>query len=474
MNHDECRESLALDEREEQVLAHLEQCPRCRAFSDGLDRLDAVAPLLAPAPPSGIADRVLTRLHEPAPQRPGNVVPLRSWRGPVGDAVRMTSVRLTAAAAALVLVAAGVTVVLANREDASEVVLASAHATAASGSADVQVEATTEVALDAPGEVRPGRVPAAPDFREAPPEMQRYMRREWERAMRQFERSMEEFFQQVDRAVEEGTSQLDDAMRQMEEDFARAMQDMGAGGSRESEGSPTRPRGAAPPPPPAPRQPADPADPAVPPAPPTGVTARVGVRGTGTVDFSSDALALEGVVAPGVGATAGTESFRIATRGEVQAYRSRRGGWRQVPGPAGPLGTVLLDPQAAIRIAESASGRVHALGQVRLAGEDLAHYRFEVDPAMLGANVAGHATAEAYVGADGRLRRIELLTANTGAAGGARTRSRVAVSYSGYGDARPPVVPADVPRMQPLPERSSLLLYPLGRSVEGALARGER
>ncbi|HVM20170.1 MAG TPA: hypothetical protein VM307_09440, partial [Egibacteraceae bacterium] len=229
MTHTECRHALCRDDAEA-ARAHLRDCADCRAFAEDLRRLDDLAPTLAPAMPEGLEERLAGRLavsfsnsypdrsEELFEKRVVSLDDRRRWR----DASRTLGVRLTAAAAALVLVVAVVTAVRGEQATPAEAVLASATATAEAGNARVDLRARTRVVLEAPP-APPGQVPAAPDFAAAPAELRGSMEAQWAQLMADFEAQMDAFFEQVDRTLDEGTSQMDEALRQMQRQLDEAM-----------------------------------------------------------------------------------------------------------------------------------------------------------------------------------------------------------------------------------------------------------
>ena len=464
MNHSQCREAIAFEDVEAATLAHLENCQACRSFADDMRRLEQLAVELAPQAPVDIVDRVLPRVQASI-THDGTVVPLRrrvadgGWRA----ARDSFAVRLTSAAAVLVLIAGVVTTLQSRNQDPADIVLASAQSTADAGTAEVRVSAATDVVLTAPLPAARGGLPADPNFASAPVELRGQLEAQWRDSMARFEAQLRRFFQEVDRTTRDGTRQMDDAMRDMQRAFEESLRQFGDPSRRPV--PPSRPR------PPQPRSPAIrgsvPPQPQ-PPAPPSQVRARVVVDGHGTLDFNAGRMSLEGAVRAG----GGRAPFALSAAVDGAVYRPGTDPWTRLPGRAGPLGAVVLDPQAILRIARTATD-VTAQGTATLRGETVERYTFTVRGA---ATEKGRDEqpwrAAAYIGADGRMRRIEMASRG-GSADGADVRTHLTMDLSRLGQASATAAPPDAAADTSLPARASLPLYPFNASVRAAQKRGD-
>ena len=459
MNHTECQEAIAFDDLEAPALEHLAHCEACATLADDMRRLDALALELADIPPDDLADRVLSGLGQLPDPTVVAFRPRGARSGALRDASRSLGVRLTAAAAVLVLAVAVLTVVGERRQaNPADVILASAQSTAAAGTARVRVRAATEVVLDAPPPRAPGQLPPAPDFAAAPDELRAEMEAQWQQAMVDFRVQLEGFLDEAGRNLETGSRRMDDALRQMQRQLDQSLRQFG------------RQRGRVPPPPRPPAQRPQPPAPQpredtqrTPPTPPGDIRTEVVVEGRGVVDFEHDRLALNGSVNAG----GGQAPFKLAARADTAVYRGGARPWARLPGRAGPVGALVLDPQAVVRMAEAATGVV-AEGAAVIGGETLEAYRFDVAAQAMGEQpTAGTWQARGFVGADGRLRRVEL-TSHSQSADAVRWRTRVTMDLSDYGTATDVAAVPATARTTQLPRRSSLALYPFNDSVRAA------
>jgi hypothetical protein len=390
---------------------------------------------------------------------------------------------VTAVAAVLMLLVGAVTVALqtTREDDPRAIVLASAERTTAEGTADVEVDAEAEVVLTVP-DTEPGTVPPDPDFSGAPAEMQAQLRAQWQVTIDEFHRQLEQFhadvnaaMQEYRRLVEEWQRQLAESMRQFGDAFRDgASPDDGSEPAFEPPAMPTLPD--MPLPPGVPAAPSEPST-APPPTAPTSVSARVAVQARGEIAFG-DGLRLDGFAAPAGQVEAGDEArFDVQVDGGAAVYRGPDGRWAELPATAGPLAGVVLDPSVVGRILSAVGDDVEFLGEVDGEGRGmLRHYRFTVPgSAVPGAAIDAMAdvepwTAEVWIDADGRTRRLELATAAAVDRAGTTWRTRVNLRLSAFGggqDIAP--LPTSVDRME-LPARSSMLIYPFGANVAATAA----
>ena len=462
MTHEEVQEHVALDERTDEVQAHLATCAICRNIDDNLALVGRLAGALAPQPPSDLADRVLARLED-EPAAASIVRPVSPWRRSLSVASRSNSVRWMSAAAVAVLVLAGLQVLRSPTETPSETVLASARRTAAAGTAKIDVEARTDFELPAGSSPRPGQRPRDPNFSHAPAELRPVLRRSWNRSLRQFERAMATFFEQVDDTLNESGEQLDESLQEMAEQF----EDMFGG-------SGSRPRGGERATQPERREDGTPRTgeerTPQPPRPPSGVTTSVVVRGAGSVDFANDAARVDGRVRT----AGGTAPFGVAAKADAQAYLDPRGQWVLAPGVEGTLGPLLLDADAVVNVAAAVGEDAAHVGAVTLDGETVQEYRFEAAGAalgMTGPSAKARWDVGVFIGDDGMIRGVDV--ASRGETGGSlQARTHVQMRLSGIGAGDRPTTPVTRGRAT-APTGSSLLLYPLGSSVDAA-ARNRR
>lgn len=466
MTHDTCRQQIIDRVLESDARRHLGRCPSCRRFAEANDTLLRLAPALVPTPSNDLADRVLERV---AGGPAGGVGPRRSrW-----DEPRMPWLPTVAAAIVLLMVIGGVVVGSDPAQTPEDVLLTAAEQTSAAGGADLEVEATAEVVVPVPASADPTGTPPPPDFAVVAPELRPDIEAEWAATMAAFDRQMEEFhaqleaFQaQMDEALDAASRELDEQMRRMDEAFGG-----GAG--------PPPP----PPPPPAPRgeRPAPPAaPPARPPAPeppprPTSVSTGFTVRGEGAVSFARGQLELSGVV----DGRAAQAPFQVSVRHGTAVYQQPDGTWVSVPGPAGPLGAVLLDPTAMGRVLRAPAGEVDHAGTAELDGEGMERYRFRVrDDAFAGTAVGAleqPMLAEAWIDGSGRLRQLTLhsdglLDPDSGASWRTTLGVRLTAFSGGPADVELPVAAEPVP----VPDPRSHMVYPFGATVEASGAAGGR
>lgn len=458
MNNTHVRDAITFDEVDRSVADHLERCQACREFADDMRRLETLAPQLAAIPPDGLAERIM----EAVPTSAENVVvPLRRGEGPGGwrKASRSLGVRLTSAAAVLLLVVGALTTVLGRQStNPDDIVLASAESTADAGRAAVRVRASTEIVLRAPQPRRPGEMPPPPDFSAAPVELRGQLEAQWAMTMARFEEQMQDFFKEVDGQLGDATDQMEDALRQMQRQFDRSLRQFGGDVDRQ----PVRPL---PPRPPRRVQPSGGNAPGATPQPPTaprGVSAEVLVDARGLVDFDDERLELRGAVSSGTGDAA----FALGADADSAVYRAHGGQWTRLSGRAGTIGAVVLNPDAVLHVARSAKG-VTAEGSAVVDGETMQRYTFDVDARALGdTESGGRWQAAAFVGADGRLHRMNLTSRQQ--ADSASWRTRITVDLSAHGETAPARMLPAPGRSTDLPERSSLPLYPFNESLGAA------
>lgn len=466
MTHSAVQDALLDDDLTPDIEAHLEQCSACADFAGRLETIRrqalAAGPVLAPAAPDDLADRVLAGLRLEA--TPSTAAARRRPWPP--EAVRRSLMRSAAVAAVLMLVV-GVLALVAddNADTRHDVLLASAERTEAAGTADVTVEGHTELAVPVEhdeGEDGGGARPGSPEFEAFPPEVQRHMEQQWARIMAEFERQLTAFERQVDESIRRGQEQIDQALRDAFENFGQ--------GAPRRPGETQRPER-----PPQPTTSA-PTDKERPPAPPDRLSLRVDLSAGGQVDFRGRAN-LEGSVRPTIpsaGVDAAPAGFAVSVDGGNAAVRGGTGSWARVDADAGPLGTVLLDPGAVGRILRGAEGDVEAVGEGDVDGAHVRRYRFDVDAdALVRAELADQDwEAEAAIDDEGRVRSLRLRSR-----GGVHDRSpltwqtdvtvhlrnfgtAVGARAAGAADPRSTVSPA---------ARSSVLMHPFGPSVAASL-----
>lgn len=466
MTHSAVQDALLDDDVTPDIEAHLEQCSACAAFAGRLEtirrKVDVARPLLAPAPPGDLADRIVDRMRAPTTGTPSGARP-RAWPP---EAVRRSLVRSAAVAAVLMLLVGLLAVVADHDEDGRhDVLLASAERTEAAGTAEVTVEGHTELGVPVEHEEQGDGVaarPGSPELEAFPPEVHRYMEQQWARIMAEFERQMTAFERQVDESIRRGQEQIDQALREAFENFGQGAP--GRPGEAQRPERPSRPTTSAP------------GDKERPPAPPDRLSLRVDLSAGGQVDFRGRAN-LEGSVRPTVpsaGVDAAAAGFAVSVDGGNAAVRGSNGSWARVDVDPGPLGAVLLDPGAVGRILRGARGDVDVVGEGEVDGAHVRRYRFDVDAdALVRAELAEQEwEAEAAVDDEGRVRTLRLRSR-----GGVHARSpltwhtdvtvhlrnfgtAVDARAAGAAEARGTVSPA---------ARSSVLVHPFGPSVAASL-----
>ena len=425
IDHQACRTAVLDDEVGADVEQHLAACEDCRAFAADVGRIVSAAPTLY-AVPDGLADRALARVAAPAP------LPKKSlWAD-----VRRPLITSTAIAAALLLVLGLVAVVRQgdSTTDEERVLLAAATAAEEAGSAEVQLEGSVEVTTAAPA-----NGDAQFEGRGLPPEMEAYFEARWDAMWAEFERALAEF--------ERRTNEMMDQFNRTMEEFFRRLEPGFSGGSGRPSGPPTTP-----PPPPSPEERERQR-----PKPPTELSLRLGISGRGAVSFDGDGeLGIDGSVATAGGnlapAAAASAGFHLAVQGDEVGLRGPDGSWRRLPMTAGPIGAVVLRPNAVPQLLRDAKD-VQFTGNVDLNGEPVRHYRFRAQ---------GY-DAEAWIGTDGRARRVAVSTK------GDTWTTTLALSLGNYGadvavDAPPPANEAGAP------DDAGLILYPFGAPVSAALS----
>ena len=146
LTHDTCRDRVLDDLLDDDVRDHLSRCPTCASLAQRVEMVKAVAPTLAsPAPPIGLADRVIDELRS-APPRPQR------------SALRRSLTRSAALAAAVILVVVAIVVPRINRDEGGldNALLVSARATADRGTARIQIDGRAEVVVRASDAALPG------------------------------------------------------------------------------------------------------------------------------------------------------------------------------------------------------------------------------------------------------------------------------------------------------------------------------
>lgn len=447
MTHSAVREAVTESRTSAVVEEHLDACASCRSFATAVEHVRELAPSLTGAPPKDLADRILAGLElERGSAGGGGMAFLPSARQVWTGTVR----RVTAAAAALLLVV-GLAAVLRSSEDPASIVLASAERTTAEGSAAITFEADVEVVV-------PVRTGSAPDLTHVPTEMHAHVQRQWAQTMARFEEQLQQFQRQVDATMQDAQRHVEEAQREMQrqmEEATRRMQE--SWGGDPDQGSWTLPE-----PPPAPSMPALPEIPDVPdapdapnvepPAPPTSLSTRATVRAGGTIAFG------DRVMLTGRAHTQGADGsgFVIDVTGGTALYRTPDGTWSRLPGPVGPVGSLVLDAEAVGRVLSSAT-EVEFVGEA----EGLRRYRFRADGAALGSD--GGWDADAWIDREGRTRRLDLST--EASVDGTVQRTDVGMRLSSFGAPVSTGAAATASADAELPTGSSMLLYPFGPNV---------
>jgi hypothetical protein len=469
MTHEQCRRNV-IDGRLAAAQPHLRGCAACRRFAEANATVLRLVPQLVPAASADLADRVLARVGAVEAGPP----PVRRLDGARHSRARTAAERrwlrprppvlpVVAASIALLLALGGLVIGTTPGRSPEDVLLVAARQTVAEGSAEVDIEARAEVVLPVPE----GDGLAAPDLAAAPEELHAQVEAEWARVLADFDRAMAEFelelqaFQAaLDRTVEERQRQIDEQLRELERSFGQPGDRWGGPGAPPPPPPAPRDRPVAPPRPQAPGAPERPAP--HPPSLPESVRAGFTARAHGTIGFADLELGLRGAVDGRVR----DADFELAVRGGQALLLQPDGTWVSLPGPFGPLGSVLLDPGAIERVLTSPAGPVEAAGTATVEGERLERYRFRVDAQALGEAAEGQVDAEAWIDRDGRLRHLTLDTDRIEA--GARWRTHVGLRLSGFASPVPrPELPAPSTAL-PIPERPAQLTYPLGPAVRAA------
>lgn len=455
MEHADCRAAVLDDETDRtDVRRHLRRCSDCRGFANEVARIVSVAPTLYPhGAPDGLADRVVAAVGATADSAAGavagaaaevaGITPMRPslWRE-----VRRPLVTSTAVAAALLLVLGLLALVQTEDQPSGpeRALLAAATATEDAGSAEMRVEGSVSVDVDVPDNPR-----AQADFRGLPAEIDAYFEARYAEIMVEFNRQMAEFNRQVEAMFDEFNRQL--------QEFERSL---GAG-------RPGRP-------PTPPRMPRAPTRPTVPedrrPTLPPSLKMDFGISGTGAVSFAREgALGIQGEVrtaggniAPASGSA--SAGFRLVANGDRVVLQAPDGSWRELPGAAGPLGSVVLRPGAVPRILRSAA-------KVERVGAN--HYRFEVDAsevvAVKDATLRDRYTAEVWIGPDKRVERLAV--SSRGTVEDQRWDTRLTVELGGYGKAAVGAVVPPVAGRAEVRGEADLVVYPFGPTIGATLRR---
>ncbi|HVM41652.1 MAG TPA: hypothetical protein VM618_12835, partial [Acidimicrobiia bacterium] len=134
---------------------------------------------------------------------------------------------------------------------------------------------------------------------------------------------------------------------------------------------------------------------------PDRFSAEAEISGDGEVVFG-EALRVDGsvdLVSSNAGPdTSAAGSFRLVVQGSEARYLGPEGQWIAVPGPAGPLGTLMLDPSGVTRLLNDARTGVEDLGEDEIDGRRVRGYRFGVGSSVLaGVDDGADGTAEAWV-----------------------------------------------------------------------------
>lgn len=398
------------------VADHLAGCRECSVFAARVIELDERAAGLAPPPPrKTLPDRILERVATEDP-------PVRSpfrWQ------------RLVALAAAVALITGVGTYMLGDDTSSEErVLLAAATSLETGGAFETNIEATTEVEVDARG--------GDPDFSQAPPEVRDFMAAEWAQIEAELERQIAELDARINEMLDSFEDSLDGAFSQ----------------PPASPGDRPAPERDQPSPAPEPR-----------PSAPDRASLQIHVRAAGSIDARSGAQ-LEGAVA----AVAGTidtptapAAFAIDATTSTRAVRTPEGAWASADAGVGPLGRVLVDPMAIPSILRSAEGEISV--DTEDAGDGASRYRFRVPGSLFGAEgVDFHVVA--LIARDGQLRTMTLSPASAGGA----TRTNVTIQIAGRGsidDARRPATVGGRASVD-----ASSPLAPVSPAVRAAL-RGE-
>ena len=419
LTHDSARDALADGDTEGAVQEHLRSCPECRRFADALTRVDEiVATMEPPAPPAGLADRVVTGLTD---------------RGAAGETAHRRSVRrawqrsLVAVAAAAAVLIGVLFVHEPSGEPPKAVLIAAAEHLEEDRTAVVRVDGTVDVTVRRAG--------SDPDFSGLPPELEGYFEARWNEMMTEFERSMAEFEQQVGDVLGE----IDDIF----DDF----------GTPGAPAPPTAP----------PDPPQGPSDQAEPTPPPDDLTLRLELQATGVVDVDGR-LELDGKVRPVAGTlpVPDTEVAFGVSVGELgPVIRLPDGSRATLPSPDAGLAAVLAQPGALPALLRAAEGDVVAAGRTEVAGEEVMRYRFR----------AHGRDIEARIGADGRLRTLAVGDQST--EGSSQWRSRLDVTVTDVGVESPEGDGASPTGVSvSAPSGAGVMLHPLGPAVAEALRSG--
>jgi len=396
MRHSTCRAAIADHELSPAAQDHIASCAECAKFAAAVTELDRYAPSLAPGPaPQGLEEKTLARIASGpgAPVAAATLIP-RSWRR-LTSTPRTRGVLALASAACAALVVLGA-LVLAGRSTSppssspAQVLAVAVRQLAATGTARLRLHATSQLsvtlphftvpALPAPGASVPGAtVPSLPEVPGVPPAVQGQLNTQ----LGAFQRSLQQWEQQLAQAARNGA--------------------VGA-----VEGLPSH------------------------------VSASYVVEGTGEV-AEPDQLQLQGTVAvehSSLPTGAGPYSYELVVAGGHAYMRQANGDWLEVPGPAGPLGPMVLDPSAIPIVLGSPNGTVNDLGVTTVGGDRVRHLRFGVRPGALPGEPAGMSlSADVWTGVKDHLVR-RLVLASSGAFGstpGVQWNNSVELDLSDFG-----------------------------------------
>lgn len=378
MRHSACRRALLHGDLDPEIAAHLEACDRCRAFARDLGQVAEYAQSMNPGPaPEELADRVIARIRH-ADAAVTDLETTGATRAPFGHRRPLMA---TMAVAAVLLLLVGVLAVvgrgggdappIAGPEDREEIspLLTAAEHTLAAGTARVRLRGTTRVTVTPPDNlivpdvefVVPAPAYEPPPFQPPPPPDDSQMSPEDAESARQaYEAQLAEMRAQYEAFVEETRRRFEEVQQDSSAAFDLA-------------------------------------------AIPDQFSVSLDIEGEGAVRFP-DQMRIDGEIRAraGEGVPDGSvEVFGVAVDGTRTLVRSPDGSWVAVPAPVGPLTPVLADADGVARLLVGATGAVDDLGEEELAGFRVRHYRFGVDPELLGPeSVEAQGSVEVWVGVD--------------------------------------------------------------------------
>lgn len=407
MTHEYCRTAVLHDEADgADVQEHLSSCADCRRFADDVGRIVSLAPTLYEVP-EGLADRVLAATQAAPVAKPRSL-----WAD-----VRRPLMTSTAIAAVLLLVLGLAAVVRDDKPSSEEkVLLAAATATEEAGSAEMELEGSVELSVDANN--------GDPQFEELPPEVEAYFEARWREVEAEFERQVAEFERRLNESLDEMDRRINEAISQF--------------GSRPS--SQPAPTTTAPPPRERPQR-------------PERLSLSLGINGRGAVSFRDRQLAVDGTVQTAGGTIVAEQrasAFRLAAgEGRVGVRSGRDGSWQPLPRSAESMGAAVLRPDSVPSILRAAAD-VEAAGRVDLGGESVRHYRFKAEGGYRG---------EVWIGNDNRVRRMALSSTGDG------YTTNLALSLRNYGLS----VSVEAPPASAEAKAGGNVLYPFNAPVREAL-----